>query len=81
MATWVSTISCDITDRAQRPNVTIHNERLWLYLTKSFRRQYANTQEQEQAEDILQRGIHMKGKDLDGYIMRYEALVVEAGYD
>ena len=52
-----------------------------LHLAKSFKRQYANTQEQEQAEDILQRGIHMKGEDLDGYISRYEALVIEAGYD
>ena len=36
--------------------------------------------ERERAEDILQRGIKMKGEDLDGYIARYEALTLEAGY-
>ena len=36
--------------------------------------------ERERAEDTLQRGIKMKGEDLDGYVARYEALTLEAGY-
>ena len=38
-------------------------------------------QEKERAEDILQRGIKMKGENLDDYISRYEALAMEAGYN
>ena len=34
--------------------------------------------EKERAEDILQRGIHMKGENLDDYIAWYEALTLEA---
>lgn len=37
--------------------------------------------EKERAEDILQRGIHMKGENLDDYIAKYEALIMEAGYN
>lgn len=48
MATWaLLTISHDISNRARRPDVTIHNKRLWTYLAESFRWQYTNTQEQE----------------------------------
>ena len=36
--------------------------------------------EQEHAEDVLQRGIKMKGENLDDYIAQYEALTLEAGY-
>lgn len=50
-------------------------------MADSFHRQYTDTQEKEQAEDILQRGIKMKGEDLDAYIARYEALALEAGYN
>ena len=38
-------------------------------------------QEQERAEDTLQRGISMKQGDLDAYIVEYEVLVKMAGYD
>jgi hypothetical protein len=38
-------------------------------------------QEQERAKNTLQRGIKMKGKDLDGFIALYEQLTREAGYD
>jgi len=38
-------------------------------------------QEQERAENTLQRGIKMKGEDLDGFIALYEQLTREAGYD
>ena len=62
MVTWTSTISHVILTQARRPNVTIHDERLWTHLAKSFRRQYTDTQEQERMEDILQRGICMKGE-------------------
>jgi hypothetical protein len=48
---------------------------------QSFRRQYADNQEQERAENILQRGIRMQGEDLDAYIAKYEGLVLEAGFN
>ena len=80
MVTWASTIARDIANRARQPGIGICDERLWTHLVDSFRRQYADTMERERAEDILQRGIKMKGEDLDGYIARYEALTLEAGY-
>ena len=80
MATWASTIARDIAARARRPDVGINDERLWTHLADSFRRQYADTMERERAEDVLQRGIKMKGENLDEYISRYEALTLEAGY-
>ena len=80
MVTWASTIARDIANRARQPGVGIRNERLWTHLVNSFRRQYADTMERERAEDILQRGIKMKGENLDNYVSRYEALTLEAGY-
>ena len=77
MATWASTIARDIATRARRPNVGIRDERLWTHLADSFRRQYADTMEKERAEDVLQRGIKMKGENLDDYISRYEALTLD----
>jgi hypothetical protein len=38
-------------------------------------------QEQERAENTLQQGIKMKGKDLDGFITQYEQLTREVGYN
>jgi hypothetical protein len=38
-------------------------------------------QEQERAENTLQQGIKMKGKDLNGFIAQYKQLTREAGYD
>jgi hypothetical protein len=46
-----------------------------------FQRQYTNNQEQERAENILQKGIRMQGEDLDTYIAKYEGLVLEAGFN
>ena len=80
MATWASTIARDIATRARLPGVGINNERLWTHLADSFRRQYVDTMERERVEDVLQRGIKMKGENLDDYISRYEALTLEAGY-
>ena len=68
MVTWASTIARDLSNRARQPNIGIRDKRLWTYMANSFHWQYANTQEREHAEDILQRGIKMKGEDLDGYI-------------
>ena len=57
------------------------DEALWDYVYDSFRRQYADMQERERAEDTLQQGISMKPGDLDAYIAEYEVLVEMAGYD
>ena len=59
----------------------MNNEALWDHVYDSFRRQYADMQERERAEDTLQQGISMKQGDLDAYIAEYEVLVEMAGYD
>ena len=61
--------------------VPVNDETLWDHVYDSFRRQYANMQEQERAEDTLQQEISMKQGDLDTYIAEYENLVEMAGYD
>ena len=80
LATWASTMARDISNRARQPDIGVQDEQLWTHLANSFHRQYADTMEQEHAEDVLQRGIKMKGENLDDYIARYEALTLEAGY-
>ena len=47
MATWASTISCDLSNHTRQPNVGIHDERLWTHLADSFCQKYADTQEWE----------------------------------
>jgi hypothetical protein len=79
-ATWAASMSRDLTNRI-RTGVRPEDERLWTHMFQSFRRQYADNQEQEQAENLLQRGIRMQGEDLDTYIAKYEGLVLEAGFN
>ena len=59
----------------------MNDEALWDHVYNSFRRQYADMQERERAEDTLQRGISMKQEDLDVYIAEYKVLVEMAGYN
>ena len=47
----------------------------------SFKRNYADLQEQERAEDTLQQGIKMQGDKFDEFTVLYEWLTTEAGYD
>jgi hypothetical protein len=79
-ATWASSMSRDLTNRV-RTGVNPGDERLWTHMFQSFRRQCADNQEQERAENLLQRGIRMQGEDLDAYIAKYEGLVLEAGFN
>ena len=79
MATWASTMAHDISNHARQPDVGVRDERLWTHMADSFHWQYANTMEWERAEDVLQRGIKMKGENLDDYIARYEALRLDPG--
>ena len=80
LATWASTMAQDISNHARQPGVGVRDERLWTHLADSFHRQYTDTLEREWAEDVLQRGIKMKGENLDDYVTKYEALTLEAGY-
>ena len=50
-----------------RSGVPVNDEALWDHVYDSFRRQYADMQEQERAEDTLQRGISMRSGELDTY--------------
>jgi hypothetical protein len=79
-ATWAASMSRDLTNRV-RTGVDTGDERLWTHMFQLFRRQYTNNQEQERAENILQKGIRMQGEDLDTYIAKYEGLVLEAGFN
>ena len=81
VATWTSTMGQDISNCARQPGVRIQDERLWTHLMDSFCRQYADTQECERVEDILQWGIRMKGEDLDRYIAHYKLLAAKASYN
>jgi hypothetical protein len=45
-----------------------------------FKRNFADTLEQEHAQAILKKGIKMVGEDLDGYIARFELLARQARY-
>ena len=80
MATWAASMSRDLTNRVQT-GVDPGDERLWTHMFQSFRWQYADNQEQERVENILQRGIRMQGEDLDAYIAKYEGLVLKAGFN
>ena len=42
---------------------------------------FADLQEQEKVENILQRGIHMQGDKFDDFMVLYEHLTTEAGYN
>ena len=77
---WISIMTRDLNHQA-RHGVSINDEILWNRLFKSFRRQYADMQERERVEDILNQGICMLGRKLDDYIAYYEQLTALAGYD
>ena len=79
-ANWTSVMNQYLNTQV-RSGVTVNDEALWDHVYNSFRRQYADMQERERAEDTLQRGIHMKLGDLDMYIAEYEVLIEMAGYD
>ena len=79
-ANWTSVMNQYLNTQVQS-RVPVNNEALWDHIYNSFRRQYANMQERERAEDTVQRGISMKQGDLDAYIAEYEVLVKMAGYN
>ena len=64
-----------------RSGVPVNDKALWDHVYDSFRRQYADMQERERAEDTLQQGISMRAGKLDAYIAEYEVLIEMAGYD
>ena len=64
-----------------RSGVPVNYEAFWDHVYDSFRRQYADMQERERAEDTLQQGISMRLGELDAYIAENEVLVEMAGYD
>ena len=78
-ANWTSVMNRHNTQ--VRSRVPVNDEALWDHVYDSFRRQYADMQERERAEDMLQQGISMKQGDLDAYIAEFEVLIEMAGYD
>ena len=79
-ANWTSVMNCHLNTQV-RSGIPVNDEALWDHVYNSFRRQYADMQERERAEDTLQRGISMRPGELDAYIAEYEVLVEMAGYD
>ena len=77
---WTSVMNRHLNTQV-RSRVPVNDEALWDHVYDSFRRQYADMQEQERAEDTLQQGISMKQGDLVAYIAEYEVLVEMAGYN
>ena len=80
MTDWTATMGVDLNNEVQRtrnPNV----DGLWDHVYSLFRRNFADLQEQERAEDTLQKGIHMEGDKFDEFAALYERLTTEAGYD
>ena len=77
---WTSVMNHHLNTQVQS-GVPVNDEALWDHVYDSFRRQYAGMQEQERAEDTLQRGINMRPGEPDAYIAEYEVLVEMAGYD
>jgi hypothetical protein len=53
---------------------------LWNTIERAFKRNFADTLEQENAQAILKKGIKMVGEDLDGYIAKFELLARQARY-
>jgi hypothetical protein len=47
---------------------------LWNTIERAFKRKFADTLEQENAQAILKKGIKMVGEDLDSYIAKFELL-------
>ena len=77
---WSSSMGVDINNEVRRthnPNA----DDLWNHVYNSFRRNFADLQEQERAEDTLQKGIHMEGDKFDEFTALYKRLTTEAGYD
>ena len=77
---WASSMGVDLNNEVRRtanPNA----DGLWDHVYSSFRRNFADLQEQERAEDTLQKGIYMEGDKFDEFTALYEWLTTEAGYD
>ena len=47
----------------------------------AFRRNFADTLEQERAQAALKQGFQMKGEDMDDYVAKFERLARHAGYN
>ena len=80
MTDWTAGKSADLNNQVQRTN-NPYEAGLWDDMYQSFRQAFADLQEQEKAENILQWGIHMQGDNFDNFTVLYECLTTEAGYD
>ena len=80
MANWMSVMNQHLNMQVWS-GVPVRAKLLWDHVHNSFWQQYTDMQEWESAEDTLQRGIQMKGGNLDEYIVEYEVLIEMAGYD
>lgn len=76
---WTAMMMRDINHQVWM-GILVNEENLWEHVFKSFRRQYADMQEWERAEDILHWGIKMQGRNLDNYIPYFKMLTNLMGY-
>jgi hypothetical protein len=77
---WVIAQHRWLVDQVSNNGVLPTNVALWTTLERNFRRNFANTLEQEQAQAILKKGFKMTNEDIDGYIARFELLTRQARY-
>jgi hypothetical protein len=66
----------EVTHGGVHPN----DQTLWNTIERAFKRNFADTLEQENAQATLKKGIKMIGEDLDSYIAKFELLARQARY-
>jgi hypothetical protein len=54
---------------------------LWNDIEDAFRWQFADTMKKEKAQAMLRQGIFMRDGNIDKYILQFDTLVNEAGFD
>ena len=68
---WSASMRADLNNEVRRTH-NPHEDNLWDHVYNSFQRNFVDLQEQERAEDTLQKGIHMEGDKFNEFTVLYE---------
>ncbi len=68
---WVVAVNRWLTRQLQG-GILNTDERLWIKVTTSFERRFADNLAKEKAQGNLCDGIKMRGEDIDSYIVTFE---------
>ena len=77
---WVLSQHRWLVNEVTNNGVHPEDQNLWNTVERAFRRNFANTLEQEHAQAILKKGIRMQGENMDNYIAQFEHLACQARY-